>query len=207
MELCANNLRLRCVHCKTTETPLWRGGPDGPKTLCNACGVRFKKGKLALYKDESGNLTAVKSENALPVVVPPASKKNIKKIPPLGSAASYQDLKRTIVRKSPPPEAATATIAAAVGKKPRARSRRATAGQLPGRYANKTLPDELAHWRSPSGSPSSSPSSPSPSPDERGESESSQLLYRKFLDNFSADSVCFKNYRIIRIQQTHDRDS
>jgi hypothetical protein len=24
-------------------TPVWRAGPAGPKTLCNACGVRFMK--------------------------------------------------------------------------------------------------------------------------------------------------------------------
>lgn len=34
---------MRCVHCSATETPLWRAGPAGPKTLCNACGVRWKK--------------------------------------------------------------------------------------------------------------------------------------------------------------------
>ena len=30
----------RCVHCGTSRTPQWREGPAGPKTLCNACGVR-----------------------------------------------------------------------------------------------------------------------------------------------------------------------
>mmetsp|Transcript_18203 Transcript_18203/g.18262 ORF Transcript_18203/g.18262 Transcript_18203/m.18262 type:complete len:191 (-) Transcript_18203:38-610(-) len=38
----------RCASCSVTETPLWRAGPDGPKTLCNACGVRWRKGKLTL---------------------------------------------------------------------------------------------------------------------------------------------------------------
>lgn len=32
-----------CAECKTNRTPLWRNGPDGPKSLCNACGIRFKK--------------------------------------------------------------------------------------------------------------------------------------------------------------------
>ncbi|MED6112284.1 hypothetical protein PIB30_060261 [Stylosanthes scabra] len=32
-----------CSDCKTTKTPLWRGGPAGPKTLCNACGIRYRK--------------------------------------------------------------------------------------------------------------------------------------------------------------------
>ena len=38
--------RLVCLHCSATETPLWRNGPEGPKTLCNACGVKWTKGKL-----------------------------------------------------------------------------------------------------------------------------------------------------------------
>jgi len=28
-----------CMECGTTTTPQWRRGPDGPGTLCNACGV------------------------------------------------------------------------------------------------------------------------------------------------------------------------
>ncbi|XP_048633763.1 GATA transcription factor 11 isoform X1 [Brassica napus] len=35
-----------CTHCETTKTPQWREGPCGPKTLCNACGVRFRSGRL-----------------------------------------------------------------------------------------------------------------------------------------------------------------
>ncbi|KAI3983732.1 hypothetical protein MKX01_001136 [Papaver californicum] len=36
----------RCLHCQTDKTPQWRTGPMGPKTLCNACGVRYKSGRL-----------------------------------------------------------------------------------------------------------------------------------------------------------------
>ncbi|XP_071702779.1 GATA transcription factor 7-like [Rutidosis leptorrhynchoides] len=36
----------RCTHCQVQKTPQWRSGPLGPKTLCNACGVRFKSGRL-----------------------------------------------------------------------------------------------------------------------------------------------------------------
>ncbi|CAN6977633.1 hypothetical protein IGI04_037566 [Brassica rapa subsp. trilocularis] len=36
----------KCMHCEVTKTPQWRLGPMGPKTLCNACGVRYKSGRL-----------------------------------------------------------------------------------------------------------------------------------------------------------------
>ncbi|KAG1362166.1 GATA transcription factor 4 [Cocos nucifera] len=36
----------RCTHCASDKTPQWRTGPLGPKTLCNACGVRYKSGRL-----------------------------------------------------------------------------------------------------------------------------------------------------------------
>ncbi|KAL1208125.1 GATA transcription factor 14 [Cardamine amara subsp. amara] len=35
-----------CSHCRTTKTPLWREGPKGPGTLCNACGMRYRTGRL-----------------------------------------------------------------------------------------------------------------------------------------------------------------
>ncbi|XP_039004249.1 GATA transcription factor 11-like isoform X2 [Hibiscus syriacus] len=37
---------MKCMHCEITETPQWREGPMGPKTLCNACGVRYRAGRL-----------------------------------------------------------------------------------------------------------------------------------------------------------------
>lgn len=42
-----------CTACNTTKTPLWRGGPSGPMSLCNACGIRYrKKRREALGLDE-----------------------------------------------------------------------------------------------------------------------------------------------------------
>ncbi|KAJ1687396.1 hypothetical protein LUZ63_018786 [Rhynchospora breviuscula] len=35
-----------CMHCQTKKTPQWRMGPEGAKTLCNACGVRYRLGRL-----------------------------------------------------------------------------------------------------------------------------------------------------------------
>lgn len=43
-----NTLRA-CVDCSTTRTPLWRSGPQGPKSLCNACGIRYRKKRRALF--------------------------------------------------------------------------------------------------------------------------------------------------------------
>lgn len=36
--------RMVCRNCGAHQTPQWRCGPEGPRTLCNACGVRYKKG-------------------------------------------------------------------------------------------------------------------------------------------------------------------
>ncbi|WVZ20655.1 hypothetical protein V8G54_007977 [Vigna mungo] len=37
-----------CADCHTTKTPLWRTGPTGPKSLCNACGIRQRKARRAI---------------------------------------------------------------------------------------------------------------------------------------------------------------
>uniref|UniRef100_A0A7S3A900 GATA-type domain-containing protein n=1 Tax=Rhodosorus marinus TaxID=101924 RepID=A0A7S3A900_9RHOD len=64
-----------CKQCSAVETPLWRAGPAGPKTLCNACGVRWKKGKLVLNHDADGvRLPTVEGDKAAPVSRSPISK-------------------------------------------------------------------------------------------------------------------------------------
>ncbi|XP_004508168.1 GATA transcription factor 15-like [Cicer arietinum] len=44
-----------CADCGTSKTPLWRGGPAGPKSLCNACGIRSRKKKRAILGISKGN--------------------------------------------------------------------------------------------------------------------------------------------------------
>ncbi|CAO3613388.1 unnamed protein product [Cunninghamella echinulata] len=37
------NFQGRCHSCNISETPEWRRGPDGARTLCNACGLHYAK--------------------------------------------------------------------------------------------------------------------------------------------------------------------
>lgn len=32
-----------CLNCSASRTPQFREGPEGPQTLCNACGVAYRK--------------------------------------------------------------------------------------------------------------------------------------------------------------------
>lgn len=47
-----------CLNCHAHKTPLWRSGPYGTKTLCNACGVRHRYGRLPIYPLETVVLKA-----------------------------------------------------------------------------------------------------------------------------------------------------
>jgi len=40
--------RMPCVSCGTLDTPQWRRGLNGERNLCNACGVKFRKGLLRM---------------------------------------------------------------------------------------------------------------------------------------------------------------
>ncbi|GAB4855631.1 hypothetical protein Ancab_024252 [Ancistrocladus abbreviatus] len=46
-----------CTDCKATRTPLWRTGPAGPRTLCNACGIRYRKRKVGEMGQEPSKST------------------------------------------------------------------------------------------------------------------------------------------------------
>nr|CAB3503116.1 unnamed protein product [Digitaria exilis] len=55
-----------CSDCNTTKTPLWRTGPCGPKSLCNACGIRQRKARRAM-------MASVGSSGPLPTDVAKAA--------------------------------------------------------------------------------------------------------------------------------------
>ncbi|KAL1932038.1 hypothetical protein VTP01DRAFT_9094 [Rhizomucor pusillus] len=57
----------RCHSCQTTETPEWRRGPDGARTLCNACGLHYskllRKGSVTVQSTNPRNITGVGSSS------------------------------------------------------------------------------------------------------------------------------------------------
>ncbi|KAH0730361.1 hypothetical protein KY289_001549 [Solanum tuberosum] len=69
-----------CVDCGAIKTPLWRSGPAGPKSLCNACGIRSRKKKrdlLGLNKDDKK--TKKSSANSASSSGDSASSSNVEK--------------------------------------------------------------------------------------------------------------------------------
>ncbi|OTB05645.1 hypothetical protein M426DRAFT_10398 [Hypoxylon sp. CI-4A] len=44
-----------CTDCGTLDSPEWRKGPSGPKTLCNACGLRWAKKEKKKNANGGGN--------------------------------------------------------------------------------------------------------------------------------------------------------
>ena len=47
-----------CTDCGTLDSPEWRKGPNGPKTLCNACGLRWAKKEKKKSGGGGGDSTA-----------------------------------------------------------------------------------------------------------------------------------------------------
>ncbi|KAK5115341.1 hypothetical protein LTR62_001541 [Meristemomyces frigidus] len=52
----------RCHSCNRAETPEWRRGPDGARTLCNACGLHYAK---LTRKQQGANKSAANSSSNL----------------------------------------------------------------------------------------------------------------------------------------------
>ena len=54
----------RCHSCNRAETPEWRRGPDGARTLCNACGLHYAK--LTRKQTNASKTANVASSNLRP---------------------------------------------------------------------------------------------------------------------------------------------
>lgn len=54
----------RCHSCNRAETPEWRRGPDGARTLCNACGLHYAK--LTRKANSAGKGASINSSNLRP---------------------------------------------------------------------------------------------------------------------------------------------
>lgn len=53
----------RCHSCNRAETPEWRRGPDGARTLCNACGLHYAK---LTRKQNGANKATTSTSNLRP---------------------------------------------------------------------------------------------------------------------------------------------
>ncbi|KAL1591146.1 hypothetical protein WHR41_00360 [Cladosporium halotolerans] len=61
-----------CADCGTLDSPEWRKGPKGPKTLCNACGLRWaKKEKKRSGVDVGAGESPVGTQGSAGFGVPP----------------------------------------------------------------------------------------------------------------------------------------
>ncbi|KAL1930196.1 hypothetical protein VTP01DRAFT_1350 [Rhizomucor pusillus] len=55
----------RCHSCNISETPEWRRGPDGARTLCNACGLHYAKLERKQRAAEKTRITTAKEEETI----------------------------------------------------------------------------------------------------------------------------------------------
>lgn len=63
-----------CASCGTSNSPEWRKGPDGTKSLCNACGLRFSRNiSRARKREERARLAAEVAANG--GIIPPHLRK------------------------------------------------------------------------------------------------------------------------------------
>eukprot|EP00013_Stygamoeba_regulata_P016220 CAMPEP_0177669670 /NCGR_PEP_ID=MMETSP0447-20121125/23599_1 /TAXON_ID=0 /ORGANISM="Stygamoeba regulata, Strain BSH-02190019" /LENGTH=362 /DNA_ID=CAMNT_0019176621 /DNA_START=418 /DNA_END=1506 /DNA_ORIENTATION=+ len=69
----ATELRPECYFCGATDSPEWRRGPDTRRTLCNACGLLYRKKMKERAVAARLGKPKVEGVAAAPVVHPPCS--------------------------------------------------------------------------------------------------------------------------------------
>ena len=89
-----------CGACGKTKTPMWRRGPKGPSQLCNACGAKWKAGRLVVPDVPPPPIL----NDVMPI-------RHVKQAPPSvpTPASSYVPLDRSKLDPSPTPPSSIPT--------------------------------------------------------------------------------------------------
>ncbi|CAM8914732.1 unnamed protein product [Rhodiola kirilowii] len=83
-----------CAMCGTSKTPLWRSGPAGPKSLCNACGIKHRKRKVLMCKNpEKKKSTIINPAAAIPSTSTETSSKSKPRLEKSSSTNLQQSVK------------------------------------------------------------------------------------------------------------------
>jgi len=126
-----------CANCGRTQSAEWRSGPTGPKTLCNACGLRWSKAKSQANQaakqrkeDEDKVKVSTASPSAQLVASPSQSRSNSRDSSGSGSGSGSGGASRessnstnpTTVRPSPSPVATYGCYGGSPSAQPMAQS-------------------------------------------------------------------------------------
>ena len=85
-----------CLNCGSMDTPQWRVGPLGPRTLCNACGVRYVLIRLHIQFGPDSHplarlcLPSASRRDCLCPVIPFATGWSSLRVPPCPPRSSYR---------------------------------------------------------------------------------------------------------------------
>ncbi|KAL7133167.1 hypothetical protein ABFS83_12G121800 [Erythranthe nasuta] len=95
-----------CADCSTTKTPLWRSGPKGPKSLCNACGIRQRKARRAVAAAAAAAAaSAASGVVADPPTPPPAKMIKVQHKEKIGKNATNSSQVKKRCKTTPPVDA------------------------------------------------------------------------------------------------------
>ncbi|KAF9581764.1 hypothetical protein BGW38_001103 [Lunasporangiospora selenospora] len=117
----SSQTKKKCAYCGSTKTPMWRRGPDGPHTLCNACGVKWRNGKLEYTKARIHSSETAKedslpprSPSPSPSPSPPPPAPIVATAPPSIALPPPMALTVHLPKPPPPPPILTTTAEAAL---------------------------------------------------------------------------------------------
>ncbi|KAG0235568.1 hypothetical protein BGW42_005007 [Actinomortierella wolfii] len=88
----------RCQSCNSSDTPEWRRGPDGARTLCNACGLHYakllKRQQIQLRLNREGGAASL-PPITFPLRPPQPGSVSESQVPPSSQAAEEPGIQQT----------------------------------------------------------------------------------------------------------------